>query len=494
MKFRYKLVISTVLLLCLSFGIGGTILIDKSFKSSLSYATENHLQNYQNVQNTLLIVTDMGSAISYEELSTVLSQLAVNNSSTWSYIRFMNTDTSEVIYAMNTPLVPIDLAIDEETNTCVSKVWSQGDSYYYQITGTMNIRQGTINASTYTGQLDIVYDISSIYNSRHNEQNIFRWLLIIIIIIGSLLSFAVAYIMTKPLETLSHVVKNISDGNMEARADIHSGDEIERLAADFNEMADTIKGNILELQSSIDRQEQFMGSFAHELKTPMTSIIGYADLLRSHNMDAEEVNEASNYIFSEGRRLESLSLKLLELLVVKNQQTELHPANPANVIKNVINIMKPELSKEGITLKSTCENGNCMLDSDLFQSLIFNITDNSRKAMDNGGTIHISGRVKNGQYIIIIKDNGRGMPPEELDRITDAFYRIDKSRSRAQGGAGLGLSICVKIAEIHDANIKFKSAPGRGTVVTITLKEVDAIHEDTADNEEISEYTDENKL
>lgn len=484
MKFRYKLVIGIILLLCLSFGIGGTVLIDKAFKASLNYATESRLQNYQNTQNTLLIAADMNSSISYDDLSTILSQMEIQNSTSWRYVRFTNTDTSEVIYSTNTSFVPMELHIEEaDDDTCLSRIWSDGQSYYYQITGAITIYQSSLTVSTYTGQLDIVYDISTIYQSRHTEQRIFHQLLIAIAVIGCMISIIMAYIMTKPLESLSRTVKNLAKGNLEARASIHSGDEIEDLAVNFNEMADTIKGNINELQASIDRQEQFMGSFAHELKTPMTSIIGYADLLRSHTMQTDEITEASNYIFSEGKRLESLSIKLLELLVVKNQDTELKPANPANVIKTVINIMKPELEKEHITLKSTCENGTCMMDTDLFQSLIFNITDNARKAMDNGGNIHISSRAKNGNYIIVIKDNGRGMPPEELSKITDAFYRIDKSRSRAQGGAGLGLAICVKIAEIHNAKIRFKSEPGRGTVVTIILKEADTVHEE-ADKED----------
>lgn len=486
MRFRYKLVVSTILLLCLSFGIGGTVLIDRAFKSSLSYATETRLQNYQNVQNTLLIAADISSVISYEDLSTILSQLETQNSSNWSYVSFMNIDTSEIIYSTNTSLTPMDLSLDHEEDTCVSSIWSDGASYYYQISGITTIHQQTATASsTYTGRLDIVYNITSIYTARHNEQNIFRWLLITITIIGAILSITLAYLMTKPLESLSRTVKKLSKGDMDSRANIHSGDEIEDLASNFNEMADTIQDNIEELQASIDRQEQFMGSFAHELKTPMTSIIGYADLLRSHTMKHDEMIEAANYIFSEGRRLESLSLKLLDLLLVKNDNIELRATNPANVIKNVANIMKPELAKEHITLNSTCENGNCLLDADLFQSLIFNITDNARKAIDGKGKIHISSQVKNGNYIIIIKDNGRGMPPEELSRITDAFYRIDKSRSRAQGGAGLGLAICVKIAEIHNAQIKFKSELGRGTNVTIILKEVDASTDEAENEDEI---------
>ncbi len=141
------------------------------------------------------------------------------------------------------------------------------------------------------------------------------------------------------------MAQHISHGDYSTRVHIQSGDEIETLANDFNHMADTIEDNISELHLSIEKQEQFMGSFAHELKTPMTSIIGYADLLRSQDMSEAETNEAANYIFSEGKRLESLSLKLLDLLVAKNQETILTATDPSLAIQNVINIMKPELAK-----------------------------------------------------------------------------------------------------------------------------------------------------
>jgi signal transduction histidine kinase len=471
MKFRYKLIVTIIFLLGLSFGIGGTILIDSSFKSSLSYAEESDLQNFENVQNTLMIAASLSDTISYDDLASVLSQLAGDNNNLWANVSLKNMENLQSIYDMNTDIIPIDTA--ENDDFCSTVIWTDGHYYYYQISNTIMLNHTATNDSPATGRLDILYDISSIYQSRIHNQRTFRILLATILLCGSILAVILSAYLTKPLEKLSHMANDISNGNYSSRADIHSGDEIENLADNLNTMAGTIEENISDLQNSIDRQEQFMGSFAHELKTPMTSIIGYADLLRSHDMNAEETNEAANYIFSEGKRLESLSLKLLELLVVKNEDTILQPADPAAVIKNVVNITKPELTKANIDLKSTCRKGNCMLDNDLFQSLIINIVDNARKAMDNGGDIHISGTVKDDKYVIIIKDNGRGMPPEEIDRISEAFYRVDKSRSRAQGGAGLGLSICSKIAEIHNATLKFKSEVGRGTVVTISLKQVE---------------------
>lgn len=466
MKFKHKLVLCMVVLLGLSFGLGGTILIHRSFKTSLSSTIDSDLLNYESIQSTLLIAVDTNSVSSYIDMSNIINQLSAQGNSNRKNIILRNSDM-EVVSIMNSSFTYKEMKPSDE-NTCNSIIWRENNNYYLQLCSSMDINTENLDIS----QMDIVYDITSVYAARAQEQNTFRLLLIAIFVVGSITSMIAASLLTKPLEKLSSLAQHISHGDYSARLHIHSGDEIEALANDFNNMADTIEDNISELHFSMEKQEQFMGSFAHELKTPMTSIIGYADLLRSQNMSEDETNEAANYIFSEGKRLESLSLKLLDLLVVKNQETILTPTDPALAVRNVINVMKPELAKEHITLKSSCRKGCCMMDIDLFQSLIINIIDNARKAIDDNGLIHVAGTVRDDNYVIIIKDNGWGMPPEEITRISEAFYRIDKSRSRAQGGAGLGLAICSKIAEIHQAKIKYKSAVGRGTVVTITLPNI----------------------
>lgn len=471
MKFKHKLVLCMVVLLGLSFGLGGTILIHRSFKTSLSSTIDSDLLNYESIQSTLLIAVDTNSVSSYIDMSNIINQLSAQGNSNRKNIILRNSDM-EVVSIMNSSFTYKEMKPSDE-NTCNSIIWRENNNYYLQLCSSMDINTENLDIS----QMDIVYDITSVYAARAQEQNTFRLLLIAIFVVGSITSMIAASLLTKPLEKLSSLAQHISHDDYSARLHIHSGDEIEALANDFNNMADTIEDNISELHFSMEKQEQFMGSFAHELKTPMTSIIGYADLLRSQNMSEDETNEAANYIFSEGKRLESLSLKLLDLLVVKNQETILTPTDPALAVRNVINVMKPELAKEHITLKSSCRKGCCMMDIDLFQSLIINIIDNARKAIDDNGLIHVAGTVRDDNYVIIIKDNGRGMPPEEITRISEAFYRIDKSRSRAQGGAGLGLAICSKIAEIHQAKIKYKSAVGRGTVVTITLPNIkEAVH------------------
>ena len=213
-----------------------------------------------------------------------------------------------------------------------------------------------------------------------------------------------------------------------------------------------------------------MGSFAHELKTPMTSIIGYADLLLSGALDREEQAEAAGYIFSEGQRLESLSRKLLDLLVLKKGGASLRPASPAALIEAAAEQLRPVYRGQGIRLACRCQEGRCLLEPDLVRSLLLNLLDNARKAMEQGGSISLSCEMTADGCRICVRDEGRGIPAEALAHLTEAFYRVDKSRSRAQGGVGLGLALCREIAAFHGGELRFASQPGHGTCVSVELR------------------------
>ncbi|MFR2157580.1 MAG: sensor histidine kinase [Evtepia gabavorous] len=207
----------------------------------------------------------------------------------------------------------------------------------------------------------------------------------------------------------------------------------------------------------------------HELK-PRHSILGYADLLRRGTLSPEEQANAADYIFSEGKRLERLSLKLLELYLAEHQALSLVPAAPADLLQDLTAHLSPGLARQGIVLTTQWEPGLCLLEPDLFRSLVLNLIDNSRKAIGAQGTISISCQMTERGCRLTVQDTGRGMPPEVLSHLTEAFYRVDKSRARAQGGAGLGLALCEKIAVLHQGRITFESTLGQGTTVTVSLE------------------------
>jgi signal transduction histidine kinase len=173
----------------------------------------------------------------------------------------------------------------------------------------------------------------------------------------------------------------------------------------------------------------------------------------------------------EGRRLEVLSLKLLDLIVLKKRDFTFLPISIARIVEDAARLVTPVLQKNDILFRHDCDSGICMIEPDLFMSLLLNLIDNARKAIDGGGEITIRSLTSEGTCEISVSDNGRGIPEDELYKIKDAFYRVDKSRSRSHGGVGLGLRLCDEIAALHGGEITFESQLGEGTTVTLKLKE-----------------------
>lgn len=129
--------------------------------------------------------------------------------------------------------------------------------------------------------------------------------------------------------------------------------------------------------------------------------------------------------------------------------------------------MAASLAEKKIHLEEDIEEGEVKGDRDLLMSLFINLMDNSRKALKAGGIISLWGRSRGEGYEVCVRDNGCGIPKEELSRITEAFYMVDKSRSRKQGGAGLGLTLCSRIVYLHGARWEIQSDQGKGTSISI---------------------------
>ena len=279
-----------------------------------------------------------------------------------------------------------------------------------------------------------------------------------------------ALILTRPLTRLSRGAREIADGNFSFRSEIRSDDEIGRLSQDFDRMADRIEENVQMLEESVKAQERFVSSFTHELKTPMTSVIGYADLLRSQELSEEERCDAANYILMEGKRLERLSLKLMEIYVAKEGNIRLSLQAPGAIAEDVAAHLRPIYRDRNISLETRCERGTCRLEPDLFRSLLVNLIDNAGKAIGEEGHILVAVHMTNDGCVLLVEDDGPGIPEEAKAHLTEAFYRVDKSRSRKQGGAGLGLTLCANIAELHGGALVFENREGGGTRVRVELR------------------------
>jgi len=460
MSYRLKLTVTIALLIALSFGIGGTLIISASFSAARDQEIQTALESFQTVQTTLQLLNSLGGQSGYPGLAEAMYRMETLGLNTWQALRLSGSTTVIASYGQ-AALLSGELE-EPESEQCSYRLVS--DSY-----GQGILILSRIDAWPDTLELKARYDLSAVYTARQTQQRLYTAVYVAVVAFGLLGSFLLSVSMTRRLRALTGGVRQIAGGDLTKRTRLASGDEFGQLSRDFDAMADRLQENISRLETQMQRQESFMGAFAHELKTPMTSILGFAELLRQGNLDESTRMRAADYIYTEGQRLERLSFKLLELLLLKNDKLSLRQVQLSQFLWELEQALAPGLRKKGIRLVCKGEPGRAALEPDLVKSLLYNLIDNAAKAMDNGGLIAVTAAPIPGGCQIQVADNGRGMEKQELSRITEAFYRVDKARSRSQGGAGLGLALCKQIVELHKGDIRFASIPGTGTRVTVTL-------------------------
>lgn len=462
MKFRVKIMACMLCLMSVLFGAGGSALILISFQNSLEGEIVTAENSYRMLLYTLQVAGGTDLFAGTENMRNALRQMTGQKGAYWDAVLLASGD--EVVYRQGEAAEEWLSAEEDETGNCrVTFLRAGNGERYLRISGGFSIGAQTLS-------LDTVHDISELYENRARQQNAYRFIFLLTMLLCAGLAYSMALILTRPLTRLSRGAREIADGNFSFRSEIRSDDEIGRLSQDFDRMADRIEENVQMLEESVKAQERFVSSFTHELKTPMTSVIGYADLLRSQELPEEERRDAANYIFMEGKRLERLSLKLMEIYVAKGGNICLSPQNPGAIAEDVVAHLCPIYQERNIFLETCCERGTCRLEPDLFRSLLVNLIDNAGKAIGEEGHIFVTVHMTENGCVLLVEDDGPGIPEEAKAHLTEAFYRVDKSRSRKQGGAGLGLTLCADIAELHGGTLAFENCEGGGTRVRVELR------------------------
>ncbi len=466
MKFTWKIFLSTLLIVLISLSAGGTLIISVSFQNNLQneilrMRKENRMMGME-IASLMMINSHNTYQDEDSAMKAALDILGDSWTSDGKEYQILSTDY-QVIGGNISEEIVFEHAISDKHFTYA--IIKSQEQYYIQ-TATM--------VNTDNGHMTILsrYDITQIFQNRKDQTDTFCKVMFLIGGFGAILNAGLAVWLTRPIFLLTKASKSLSEGHMKARVKTYSRDEIGLLSAHFNKMADALEEKMNQLEDAARRQEDFVGSFTHEIKTPLTSIIGYADLLRSHYLDENIHFEAANYIFHEGKRLENLSLKLLEFFVEDNQEPELKTMFLHVVMEEVLNSINPQLQKKKINLINEVGEQVITVNKDLIKIVILNLLDNARKAVKEEGTIWISSGIRRGRVFLSIGDNGRGIPKQDLSKITEAFYMVDKSRSRNEGGAGLGLSICARIMQIHKGEILFESELEVGTTVTLLFPQI----------------------
>ncbi len=466
MRFRVKVTLCMLSVLSTLFGVGGSLLISEAFQDTLKREKDAAFSAYQMVWGSLQIVNSLDHRLDQEGIASVMQQLHDQNQNAWAALRL--TDEKMVLFESEAAGLYFPSAMDlPEADQCQFRIaeGENGDKYF--------ILSGAVKAGEdITLYLYTAHDVSGVFAMRQVQQATYLRAFSAMMVLCAGLSYTVSRVLTAPLARLSKASRAIASGNYASRVPVRSEDEIGAVSADFNAMAAQMEKTVSQLCRAVERQERFVGSFAHEMKTPMTSLIGYAELLRSETLTPEEQAEASGYIYSEGKRLENLSRKLLELLSLKQSRLPLAEICPADLIEEFTERIRPLYAAQNISLTRSTDarDGTCLLEPDLVWTLLLNLSDNARKAIEGEGYIHYRLEILPDGCRITVQDNGRGIPKASLEHLTEAFYRVDKARSRAQGGYGLGLALCQEIVDFHHGSIRFSNRSGGGASVTVELK------------------------
>mgnify|MGYP003218278293 CR=1 FL=1 len=264
-----------------------------------------------------------------------------------------------------------------------------------------------------------------------------------IILLAALIMWRILFRALKPVEQLKAGATELATGHYENRIAIRGRDELAELATDFNSMADAIEANIGELHERAERQQAFINDMSHEMKTPVTSILLNAEMLLGRRVAPEVFSNALERIYDQGKWLERLSQKLMTLVMLQGEIE-----------------LREEKKMELVT---DCSMDTLPMDFDLMRSALANLVENAKRASSEGQTITLAAH---GNVIEVI-DHGKGIPVEEIARITEPFYMVDRSRSKRNGGSGLGMALVQKIAEAHGAELIIESVENEGTTMRL---------------------------
>jgi signal transduction histidine kinase len=286
--------------------------------------------------------------------------------------------------------------------------------------------------------------------------------------------------LTKRLKDMQDVVAAFERGDFERRMAVTSDDEIGQLAECFNRMADTVVESMEELRKSDRLRRELIANVSHDLRSPLASIQGYLETvhIKDGALDAEERQRYVKTALQNAQRLNHLVSKLFELSKLESHQVEpsREPFPIAELVQDIVMQYRPQAEAHDIALRASVPDRHVRVRADIgmVERVLSNLIDNAVDYTPDGGEVCVRLTPEEDALRIRVEDTGQGIPADDLPHIFERFYRVEKSRDRSKGGAGLGLAIAHKIVELHGSELLVESTVGEGTVFHFTLPTVDA--------------------
>ena len=454
MKISLKIFIFTYCIIVAVTVLGGFFLIHYEYEKSLEQAKTQAFKQNETLYTYVATLEEL--------LDSERAEYSLNN-----LIERMSGESDKDVFVDSYEKLQEQIekgkAAELKSNKWIYSFYEEGGRQILQVTSRYE-EQYIINCQ----------DITEIFIRRDDNYALYKNIILLVSIVIAVVLYLFSWYITRPLTAVTNMANKLSQGDYSVRIDSSyqkmKSYEVEKLGETLNLMAERTEEHIQEIKEQARRKEEFMGNFAHEMKTPMTSIIGYADMLRTFDLEPEKRRAYSNFIYNEGKRVEQLSLNLLQLIVLDKKEYEMQSVSMDELFTHLREEMCFLGEKYHVNIHMKQEQASVWMEKSLMLTAILNIIDNACKASKEGGDIYVLGKSIDDKYAVAVVDRGVGIPEEELEKITEPFYMVDKSRARKQGGAGLGLSLCRKIIELHGGKLRIDSKEGEGTRVTILLK------------------------
>ena len=288
---------------------------------------------------------------------------------------------------------------------------------------------------------------------------------VLVVALSALLSRA----FTRKIRELLQAIRQVREGAYSHRASVRGNDEIAQLATEFNSLTDR-------LQTTEAARRRFVSDASHELKTPLAGIRLLTDsILQTEDMNADTTREFVEDIGREAQRLSRITEDLLRLTRLDSDLLDApETVEVAPVLEQVMRMMSLLAQKKGTELTHRMEE-NCRVSATKGEvhQVIYNLTDNAVKYSGNNGKVRVELRHEDHDVVLTVADNGPGIPEEDLPKVFERFYRVDKARSRAAGGTGLGLSIVQDTVKKRGGMVSAANRPNGGAVFTVRWPEAE---------------------
>ena len=456
MKFWQKAFFLTLALFLIAFNVLGHILLQSSYSRHKDYALLTAQTEHQTIEQSVF-----GRIAHLSPLHTELNQHNLRA----MIAPYANYYTGQGIYLA----LLLDGVEVFNSNPYFSPHPAQGkEAFFFEDGDRLTIIVGHELLPPFEN-LRLVYmrDTSSLLEYRTDMIRVF---VRVSVAIGMILAIVLLFMLvrlTRPFRRLNEAALSIAGGDYDNRAPVRGNDEVGQFARSFNLMADKVQDHVDTLTRMSESKELFINDLAHEIKTPITAIMGYAELLNIGNISEGERTKAIDYITTQSRRIQGMTSKLSDLALMSHGNIEKESVDIARIIENALASCNAILGGKHIILTKEIGDVNITGDEILLESLIQNLVENAAKYTDDGGEVEIRAYTENDENVLAISDSGKGIEESKLAKITEPFYRVDGSRSRVDGGVGLGLALCARICEAHGARLEIVSKPGEGTRISI---------------------------